>query len=126
MVQPAENRCRHDAMTRGQLMPAGLRSLGARWRFRKTGPQARKRAAPVVMGNPFLKHSPKMPFTEWEQPIQALSANCADQPFAMSVRLRCPHRRLENRQTHGCHHGIDALGIDAVAVVNDPSMGLIA
>ena len=75
MMQPAENPRHHDAMTRGQLMPEALRSLGARWRLRQTGPQARMRAAPVVIGNPFLKHSPKMPFTEWEQPIQALSAN---------------------------------------------------
>ena len=78
------------------------------------------------MGDPFLKDSAKMPFIEWKQPIQTLSANRADQPFAMSVALRCPHGRLENRQTHGRHGGIDAFGIDAVAVMDDPSVGLIA
>jgi hypothetical protein len=33
----------------------------------------------------------------------------------MRVRLRCPHGRLENRQTHGHHSGIDALGIDSAS-----------
>ena len=49
-----------------------------------------------------------------------------DHAFAMSIRLRAPHRRLEDRQTHRHGRGIDALRINAVAVVNDPSMGPIA
>jgi hypothetical protein len=66
-----------------------------------------------------------VPLVEWNHPIQTLATNRADQPFAIRIRLRRPHGRLENRQTHGRHGGIDALGVDAVAVVNDLSIGLI-
>ena len=45
-------------------------------------------SATIVMSYPFLKDSAKMPFTTRDHPIQALSANGADQAFAMSVRLR--------------------------------------
>ena len=97
-----------------------------RRRIRNAGPEAGVWSATIVMSHPLLKDSAKMSFTARDHPIQALSANGADHAFAMRVRLRCPHGRLENRQTHGHHSRIDALGIDAVAVVNDPSMGVIA
>ena len=67
-----------------------------------------------------------MPFIQQDQPIQTLTTHAADHPLAKCIRLWCPHGRLENGQTHGRHGGIDALGIDAVAVVNEPSMGLVA
>jgi hypothetical protein len=44
----------------------------------------------------------------------------------MSVRLRHPHGRLERRQTHHTDATVDAFGLNGVAVVNDPSIGLLA
>lgn len=40
-----------------------------------------------------------MPATEWNQEIEACSANRADRPLADAVRLRSPDWRLENLQT---------------------------
>ena len=67
-----------------------------------------------------------MSLVEHDQPIQTLATDRADQSLAKRVRLRDAHRRPENRQTQRRHRGIDALGIDAVTVVNDPSVRLFA
>lgn len=97
-----------------------------RWCIWNAGAQAGMWPATIVMSDPFLKDEAKTSFTARDHPFKALSTDGADQAFAMSVRMRCSHGRLENRQTHGCHSAINAFGIDAVTVVNDPSMGLIA
>ena len=110
--------------------PAGDDRVPARGflalRIRDAGSQARMRASVVVVRHPFRQDGPQMPFIQQDQPIQTLATHAADQPLAKCVRLRGPHGCLESRQTHGRQCGIDALGIDAVAVVNDPSIGLLA
>jgi hypothetical protein len=58
-----------------------------RW-IRNVGPQAGVWPSAIVMSNPFLKNSAKMPVTQGGQPIQALSTNRTDQPFAISIRSR--------------------------------------
>jgi hypothetical protein len=78
------------------------------------------------MRDPFLKQSAKMLFTAWNHPIEALPPNRANQSFAMSVRLRHPHGRLERHQTQHTDGTVDAFGLNGVAVVNDPSIGLLA
>ena len=64
------------------------------------GPEARVRAAVIVMRDPSAQHIPKMPLIEWDQEVKTLSADRAYQPFAKSVRLRRSSRRFEDRQTH--------------------------
>ena len=76
----------------------------------------------IVMRHPCLQGVPEMSFVEHDQPIQTISTDCADQSLTKRVRVRDAHRRPENRQTHCRHRRIDALGIDAVAVMDDPSM----
>ena len=58
-----------------------------RW-IRNAGSEAGVRPSTIVMSDPFLKNVAKMPLIEGDQPIQALSTNRADQPFAMSIRSR--------------------------------------
>ena len=126
VMEPAQDRRRRDPMADRKTMAIRLfgHPLGS-W-IRNAGTEAGVWPAAIVMSDPFLKDSAKMPFTARDQPIQALSAHGADHAFAMRVRLRCSHGRLENRQTHSRDHSIDTFRIDAIAVVNDPSMGLIA
>ena len=50
----------------------------------------------------------------------------ADQAFAERVRLRRPHRRLEDGQAHRRDRPFDTLGVNAVVVMDDKSMRLIA
>jgi hypothetical protein len=75
------------------------------------------------MRDPFVKDLAKMPLIEQDQPVQALSANCANQSFAIRVRLRCSHRCLQNRQTHRRYRGIQAFRIDAVAIAFEACSG---
>src|SRR5712692_6715068 len=64
-----------------------------RWWIRNAGSEAGVWSATIVMSDPFLKDSAKMPFTTRDHPIPALSANGADHAFAIRIRLRRPHRR---------------------------------
>jgi hypothetical protein len=55
-----------------------------------------------------------------------LATYCADQSFAMSVRLRDPHRRLQDRQTGARQHVLDLFGEDAVTIVNQKSVSWVS
>ena len=67
-----------------------------------------------------------MPFIQEDQPIQTLSTDCTDQSLAERVRLRAPHRRFQHRQAHCGNRAVDRRRIDAVAVMNQKALGLIA
>ena len=67
-----------------------------------------------------------MPFIQEDQPIQTLSTDCTDQSLAERVRLRAPHRRFQRRQAHRDDRAIHGRGIDAVAIVNEEALRLIA
>ena len=67
-----------------------------------------------------------MPFIQEDQPIQTLSTDCTDQSLAECVRLRAPHRRFQHRQAHRDDRAIHGRGIDAVAIVNEEALRLIA
>jgi hypothetical protein len=82
--------------------------------------------AAIVVSDPFVKDAAEVSFTAGDHSVQALSTNGADHAFAVRVRLRGSSGRLENRQTRRHHRGIDALGVDAVTVVDDPSVRRIA
>src|SRR5712691_3847865 len=126
MMQPAQQRLRDDSKADRQAMIVCLLASRLALRIWDARSQARMRASVVVMSDPLHEYPTDVPLIQRNHPIQTLATNRADQPFAIRIRLRGSHGRLENRQTHGPHGGIDALGIDAVAVVNEPSMGLIA
>src|SRR2546425_2125431 len=78
------------------------------------------------MSDPVVKNSAEMYFTERDHPVETLSTHRADQPLAMSVRLRHPHRRLQNGQTGTRQHPVDPLREDAVTIVNQKSVLWVA
>jgi hypothetical protein len=88
VMEPAQDRPRRDATADRKTMAMRLFGNPLRRWIRNVGPQAGVWPSAIVMSNPFLKNSAKMPVTQGDQPIQALSTNRADQPFAMSIRLR--------------------------------------
>ena len=96
-----------------------------RW-MRDAGPQACVRPAAIVMGHPLCQHTPKMALIERDHEVQTLAPNAPDQPFAMGVWLRRPHRRVQYLQAHRPRRSVDAFGIDAVAIMDDESVQLIA
>ena len=67
-----------------------------------------------------------MPFIHNNEPIQALSTDRADQPLAIRIGLRTAHWSFQHRQTHCGHRAVDGRSLDAVAVVNEKALRLIA
>ena len=67
-----------------------------------------------------------MPFIQHDQPVETLATDRADQPLAIRIRLWAAHRSLQHRQAHRGHCAIDGRRIDAVAVVNEKALRLIA
>ena len=67
-----------------------------------------------------------MPFIQEDQPIQTLSTEYTDQSLAERVRLRAPLRRFQHRQAHRDDRAIHGRRIDAVAIVNEEALRLIA
>jgi len=88
--------------------------------------ETRVRRPAIVVRDPLPADAPEATLIQRNHPVQALAPNRADHPFAERVRLRRSRRRLEDRQTHRRHGAIDALGVDAVAIMNEASMRLIA
>src|SRR5882762_10026653 len=112
MMQPTQHWLRDDSKADRQAMTVcqfrGFLTLRI-WDARS---QARMRASVVIVSDPFSDDGPKMPFIQKNQPIQTFATHAPDQPLAKCVRLWCSDGRLENRQTHRGHCGIDALGVD--------------
>ena len=90
------------------------------------GPEAGVWATLVVVSHPLPQNESKMPFIQEDQPIQTLSTDGADHSFAERVRLRAPHRRLQYRQARRGDRAIYGRRIDAVAIVNEEALRLIA
>jgi hypothetical protein len=88
--------------------------------------QARVRPSAVVMRHPFLHDRPDMSFIHRDYPIQALAPHGADHAITDCVGLRASHRRLQHCQAHCRHRIVNGGRIDAVAVVNQKALWLIA
>jgi len=53
----------------------------------------------VVVCDPLVEHASQVALIQHNQEIQALTSDRPNESVAERVRLRCPHGRLENRQT---------------------------
>ena len=62
---------------------------------------------------------------QWDQIVQALPSSCADQPFAVGVRLGRSEGRFQNVHTHRPHGHIKLPGVDLVPVVKDKPIRLL-
>ena len=90
MMQPAQQRLRDDSKADRQAMIVCTLAGRLALRIRDARSQARMRASVVVMSDPFREYPTDVPLVERNHPIQTLTTNRADQPFAKRIRLRCP------------------------------------
>jgi hypothetical protein len=67
-----------------------------------------------------------MPFVEWNQEVQTLPPKAAAESLAHRVRFRSSHRRPQNPYTQIGKALVDFLGEDAVSIVDDESVRMIA
>ncbi len=74
VMESAQDRRTRDTMAGGQTMAMRLLGTPLQHWLRNTRSETRVWPSTIVMSDPFLKDLAKMTLTEWEQPIQALSA----------------------------------------------------
>src|SRR5438046_6471558 len=78
------------------------------------------------MRDPLSEDAAEVTLVEQNHPVQALAPNRANHPFAECVRLWRSYGRHEYRQTHRRDRTIDTLGVNAVVIMNEESMQLVA
>ena len=98
----------------------GARSLDRSMRGR-IFVQCQVRARLIVKRRIGGKNSPQVPFAEDEHLIQALAAQCADQPFSTAILPRRPRRNRSIADTHRPHPRREDVSIGAVVVLPQSS-----
>ena len=80
--------------------------------------QAAMRSVAVVVLDVLSQNCLQMPPVHDQQPVQALAADTGDPAFALSIRIRRPHRGADDLQALGSKDGIDGGRKVAVAIVD--------
>src|SRR5258707_9896912 len=80
----------------------------------------------VVVRRPVPNSHLQMPLVEWNQEVETLPAKAAAESLAHRVRFRGSHRRPQNPYTQIGKALVDFLGEDAVSIVDDESVRMIA
>ena len=114
-----------DSVTSGDLMPVRPRTLVER-HGGNARTEAGVRSTLMVVSHPLLQNPPKMPFIQQDQPIRTLTTDGTNEPLAKRVGLRALRGCLQDRQTHRLNRAIDGRRIDAVAIVNEETLRLVA
>ena len=123
-MKAAEDRLGDDAVpVRNSALRRHGNESGAVW---NTRPEARVRTPGVVMGHTLAKNGSEMILAHRNHPIEALAPNGANEPFAKGIGLWRTCRRLQDRQPHRLDRAIEGFGVDAVVVVNEESLGIVA
>jgi hypothetical protein len=91
-------------MTITNLMAAGELVRGDRAAARDSLVPARVRAAAIVVGDTLLQQTPHMLRIQWNNEIQTVTADRANQAFAERVRLPRPHSRTVSPLAHFQDH----------------------
>ena len=84
------------------------------------------RPAPVIVDGPISNSPLQMTFVEWHQEVQTLPAKAPAQSLAHRARLRRSHRCPQNSYTQVRETDIDFLREDAIPIVNEEAVGMIA
>jgi hypothetical protein len=77
------------------------------------------------MADELANNSPEVILSQRNEPIQAFSANRANQSLAEGVRLGCSGRRLQDAQSEAPQFGIEIRRKDTVAVMDHESVGMV-
>src|SRR5215469_14663151 len=80
----------------------------------------------VIMRGPLANNPSEMTFVEGNQEIETFATKAPAQSLAHRVRLRRSHRRPQNSYTKVRQTLIDFRSEDAIAIVNEEAIGMIA
>ena len=126
MVHSAENRFRDDAMTITNLMPLDTGARRSRGGSGMPWPKAGVRATVICSGRPTLEAHAARGAHSTESRNPDILGGSSRSGVRRTRSPAAPHRRLEDRQFHRRDRPIDTPGVNAVVVVDDVSMRLIA
>ena len=82
--------------------------------------------AVVIMANPLAQDGSQMLLTKRDHEVQAFSPHRADQPFTVSVRLRCSDRSAKDSQPKILNGLIHFRRKDAITVMDQELIRVIA
>ena len=126
MVKSVQYGAAHHTTGAVEMMPLALERHGEiEGRIGKAGAQGRVRSAAIVMHKPRPQSSSQMLFGYRDHPIQALTPEGPNQPFAERICLRAAHRRFDDLKAHACYRRIELGGEDRVAVMQDKLVRVI-
>ena len=80
----------------------------------------------VIEPCPLTKNHLQMAFVEGNQEVETLATKATAQPLAYRVRLRGAHRRPQNSYTQVRETLVDFRSEDAIPIVNEEAVGMIA
>src|SRR5215471_5039654 len=80
----------------------------------------------VIVHGPIPNRHVQMALVEWNQEVETFATKAAAQSLAHRVRLWGPHRRTQNLYTQICKTLVDICREDAVTIVDDEAVPMIA
>ena len=94
--------------------------------FREPRSQPGMWPTPVIVRYPLPENLPKMSLVQRNEEIQALPPDCSDQPFAIRICLRRPQRCFQDLQPQRFQGSILLSRENAVPVVDEEALWLLA
>src|SRR5262252_4636389 len=80
----------------------------------------------VIVHGPIPNSYVKVAFVDWNQEVETFAKKAAAESLAHRVRLGSPHRRTQSPYTQIGKTLVDFLREDAVAIVDDETIRMIA
>ena len=80
----------------------------------------------VIVHGPIPNSHVKMAFVEWNQEVETLATKAPAQSLAHRVRLGRSHGRPQNSYTQVRQTLVDFLSEDAIAIMDDEAVGMVA
>src|SRR6516165_5350877 len=84
------------------------------------------RPPPVIVRGPLPKNHLQMVLVEWNQQVETFATKAPAQSLAHRVRLLRSHRRPQNSYTEVRQTLVDFRSEDAIAVMDDEAVGMVA
>ena len=87
--------------------------------------KAHVRPSPIVVFSPFSKQPSQVPLTERNEPIQTLSPQAPDQPFAKGIRFWRSNGSLENSNSKGLDAAVQIHRENTRPIADQPTVSVV-
>jgi hypothetical protein len=80
----------------------------------------------VIMWHPEVQQMPEMVLGQWNDKVQTLPSQRAQEPFAQRVRLRCLRRRFQYSQPQVVDTLVELLGENTIPVMQQKAVRVVS